>query len=81
MGEFITPEQIKIGTRFLYGKSKMKAEVIDILKTYNQAGELVKTSYHCEHLFLGQPVKHEECATTIQRNHLTTSGTRGESNQ
>jgi hypothetical protein len=47
-----------IGTQYLTrGKRKDLCTVVDILKTYNNAGELV--SIHCvtEHEFCGQMVK------------------------
>lgn len=55
-----------IGTKF---KLKKKLhEVIDIHKTYNAVGELVKLRYVTKHDFLGQPVINREIVeTTIKR--------------
>ena len=65
-------QDFPIGTKFLSdGKVKRICTVIDILKTYNSSGELVKTSYIAEHDFLGQKVKNNDvCHTTIARNLL-----------
>ena len=45
----------KIGDMY-EAKNKRKdiCTVVDILKTFNNAGELVKTIYLCQHDFLGQ---------------------------
>lgn len=62
----MTKDEIAIGTEFLTrGKSKKMCKVIDIYRTYNSLGELVRTTYLCEHEFCGQPVRHEEVATTV----------------
>ncbi len=46
--------------------------VVDVLKTYNKAGELVKTRYVSEHEFLGQTViDRDVCETTILRGEVT----------
>ena len=52
---------IAIGTKFIKQRGKHTNKervetVTDILKTYNLAGELVKTRYVAEHDFLGQTV-------------------------
>ena len=56
-----------IGTRFkTRGKHPRICEVTDVLKTYNNKGELVKVRYEAEHLFAGQYVKdHDVVAATI----------------
>jgi hypothetical protein len=61
-------EDIAIGTKYVArGKRKDVCTVIDIHKTYNNAGELVKTRYVSEHNFLGQKVTdHDVVATTIK---------------
>ena len=46
-----------IGTKFLTaGKRKDLCTVVDILKTYNAANELVKVVYVASHEFLGRTV-------------------------
>ena len=58
-----------IGTQYTTrGKRPDLCTVTDILKTYNNGGELVKTSYVSTHQFLGQTVmNHDVCAVTIAR--------------
>ena len=63
---------IEIGTKFIKQRGKVKNDrietVTDILKTYNSAGELVKTRYVAEHDFLGQKVTDRDVlGVTIQR--------------
>jgi len=50
--------QFKIGTKFIkQGRKHAKIEtVVDILKTYNSKGELVKIRYVAAHEFMGQTV-------------------------
>ena len=46
-----------IGTKYkTRGKAPRLCEVVDILKTYNSKGELVKTRYVATHSFMGQTV-------------------------
>lgn len=48
------------------GKSARLCTVTDIWRTYNSAGELVKTRYVATHDFLGQTItEHDVCETTI----------------
>jgi hypothetical protein len=47
------------------GKVSRLCTVTDILKTYNNAGDLVKIRYVATHEFLGQIVKEEVCETTV----------------
>lgn len=56
-----------IGTRFkTRGKNPKVCIIADILKTYNNAGELVKIRYVATHDFLGQVVTDSDvCDTTI----------------
>ena len=56
-----------IGTLFkTRGKAPRLCEVVDIYKTYNSAGELVKTRYVATHDFMGQIVTdYDVVATTI----------------
>lgn len=64
---------IEIGTKFIKQRGKHTNKervetVTDILKTYNLAGELVKTRYVAEHDFLGQKVTDRDVVdVTIQR--------------
>jgi len=46
-----------IGTQYVSrDKRKVLCTVVDIWRTYNAAGELVKTRYVATHLFMGQTV-------------------------
>jgi hypothetical protein len=56
-----------IGTKFkTRGKAPRLCEVVDILKTYNSNGELVKTRYVAIHDFMGQKVTdYDVIKTTI----------------
>ncbi len=58
-----------IGTQYLVGgKNKQLCTITDILKTYNNAGELVKTRYVSTHTFMGQEVKrHDDTDVTVAR--------------
>jgi hypothetical protein len=55
----IAPADIKIGTVYTPRgrKHHLKCTVVDVLKTYNSAGDLVNTRYVSEHQFLGQTIK------------------------
>ena len=56
-----------IGTKYI--QKDRVCEVIDILKTYNNANELVCIRYLSQHDFMGQKIKnHDICDTTIARN-------------
>lgn len=68
----IKSEDVKIGTKYMSaGKYGRECIVVDIYKTYNTAGELVKTRYVTEHNFLGQAIRdHDVCVVTIQRGHI-----------
>jgi len=59
--------EYSIGTKFkTRGKAPRVCIVTDILKTYNSAGDLVKTRYQASHEFMGQIVTdYDLCATTI----------------
>jgi hypothetical protein len=60
-----------IGTQFYSaGKIKRLCTVVDILKTYNHNGDLVKTTYVTEHEFLGQVIRSHDVKTTIDRAKL-----------
>jgi hypothetical protein len=55
----------EIGTKYkTRGKAPRLCEVVDILKTYNSKGELVKTRYVATHLFLGQIVTDYDVSKT-----------------
>lgn len=63
---------IKIGTKYIPVRGKKATPhvhtVIDIYKTYNANGELVRTSYVATHDFLGQAVtEYDIPAATIAR--------------
>ena len=58
----------KVGQKFILrrGKKIQERAIVDIYKTFNNAGELVKTRYVTQHTFLGQPVTdYDVCETTI----------------
>ena len=61
-----------IGTKYTpIGKVKRECTIIDILKTYNNAGELVKIRYIATHDFMGQTVTDNDViGTTIARGLL-----------
>lgn len=64
---------IEIGTQFKrVGRKCPKIEtVVDVLRTYNSAGELVDVKYVAEHEFMGQTVKdYSVVATTIKRGAI-----------
>ena len=67
---------IEIGTKFIKQRGKVKNDrietVTDILKTYNLAGELVKTRYVATHDFLGQTVTDSDvCLVTIVKGLIS----------
>lgn len=66
---------IEIGTKYqTRGKRRDICTVIDILKTYNNAGELVQTRYVSEHTFMGQRVVDRDVvATTIKMGLISES--------
>ena len=61
--------RFEIGTQFIRRNSKCRVETVtDILKTTNNAGELVKIRYVATHEFMGQIVTdHDVLDTTIAR--------------
>ncbi len=65
-----------IGTQYLeHGKHPNLCTVVDVWKTYNSAGELVRTRYVTEHLFCGQVVRnHDVVAVTIARGIMRLQG-------
>jgi len=62
-------QRFPIGTRFaLRGKGSRLATVVDVWRTYNLAGELVKLRYVATHEFAGQTVTDSDVVdTTIAR--------------
>jgi len=53
-----------IGTEYMTrGKNPKRCKVIDIHKTYNSKGELVKTYYVATHEFMGQIVTDHQVPT------------------
>ena len=64
-----------IGTKYkTRGKAPRLCEVVDILKTYNSKGELVKTRYVATHSFMGQTVTdYDVIKTTIAMGLETNS--------
>lgn len=67
--EAVKKEDIKIGMKFIRVGTKRKdiETIVDIYKTYNSKGELVKTEYVTEHLFMGQTMRNTVNVVTIQR--------------
>ena len=61
--------EYEIGTQYIpQGRNKTLCTVIDILKTYNGKGELVRTRYVATHEFCGQLVSdYDVVAPTIAR--------------
>lgn len=64
--------RFKIGQQYrTQGKHPRLGTVIDILRTYNHADELVRIRYVVSHLFCGQTVTdHDVCETTIARGAI-----------
>lgn len=71
---FLRVDQIVPGVKYIdpsFMNRKTVCTVEDILKTYNMAGELVKTRYQTTHEFMGQTLrKYDVCAVTIQRGYI-----------
>ena len=60
-----------IGTQYYArGKRRDLCTVVDQLTTTNRNGDIVNMEYICEHLFLGQVIRHVEIDTTIARGLL-----------
>lgn len=61
-------KDFEIGQTYMTrGKVKRLCTVVDIHKTYNAAGELVKIRYVSTHEFMGQTVtEHDVVGVTIQ---------------
>lgn len=56
-----------IGTQFTpYNLKNTRVHtIVDFLRTYNNAGELVKTCYETEHEFLGQTIRNRDVTETL----------------
>jgi hypothetical protein len=64
-----------IGTQFkTQGKAPRICTVRDILRTYNNAGELVLITYVATHDFMGQEVSEVVVDTTVARGAPTING-------
>jgi hypothetical protein len=73
LAENTIPNEIIIGMQFIRRgrRNKYIETVVDIYKTYNSKGELVKTTYVAEHEFLGQIVTDSEVpASTIKMGYI-----------
>lgn len=59
-----------VGTTFRsHGKHPRECTVVDVWRTYNSMGELVKLRYVATHQFMGQTLTdYDVCDTTIARN-------------
>jgi hypothetical protein len=55
----------RIGQQFTTRGSPRLYTVVDILRTYNEAGDLVRTRYLAEYEFMGQTVTEEVLGVTI----------------
>lgn len=62
-------QRFPIGTRYLTrGKHPLLCTVVDVLRTYNSGGDLVRLRYVATHQFCGQTVTDSDvCDTTIAR--------------
>ena len=63
-----------IGTQFMSGgKHPQKCVVTDILKTYNNSGDLVSVRYIATHQFIGQTVTDRDVVGTSIARRLINS--------
>ena len=69
----------EIGQQFkTRGKAPRLCTIVDILKTYNSAGELVKTRYVATHEFMGRTVTDRDvCETTVAMGLIDVAATKG----
>lgn len=70
----VMQNEYPLGTRYVRqcGKRKDVCTIVDVLKTYNAAGDLVRVRYVATHDFLGQKVLDADvCAVTVARGLLT----------
>lgn len=65
----------EIGTKYTpVGRNGQQCTVVDILKTFNSAGELVRIRYVATHQFCGQTITDSDvCAATIARGLINRS--------
>lgn len=65
-------KDVAIGDMFIQKSKHRKdiCEVIDKLTTTNSNGEIVNVRWLCQHDFMGQKIKHEECDSTVRRNRI-----------
>lgn len=65
----MNPHEYPIGTRYVtQGKHPKLCTVVDVLKTYNSAGDLVNLRYVSTHQFCGQTVTDRDVVSvTIAR--------------
>ncbi len=63
----VSAPRFTIGTEFTTrGKFSRKCKIVDILQTYNAAGDLVRVRYVAEHEFCQQKVlDYDVCDTTV----------------
>lgn len=55
-----------VGTRFkTRGKKPRHCTIVDIYRTYNVAGELVRLEYVATHTFAGQSISERVSETTV----------------
>jgi hypothetical protein len=68
--------RFSIGTKYqTRGKQPRTCTVVDILRTYNSKGELVKVRYVATHELMGQTVTdHDVIDTTIAMGLLAANG-------
>lgn len=74
---FLTVDQIVPGVKYrpMGSSARGLCTVVDIHKTYNMAGELVKTRYVTTHEFMGQTITESDVvAPTIQRGYINDPG-------
>lgn len=71
-----TSKEYPIGTQYMsLGKHPQVCTIVDLWKTYNAAGELVRTGYVSTHDFCGQQVVERDVNTvTIARGIARLSG-------
>lgn len=64
-------QRFEIGTKYM-GRGKRICTVVDVYRTYNSAGELVKLRYVSTHEFMGQVITdYDVVDTTIARNIIS----------
>ena len=68
----LSEPRFAIGQKFVArGKNASQCEVVDIFKTFNSSGQLVRVEYVAAHDFMGQKiVDYSVCETTIARGAI-----------